>query len=196
MSDAGRPRSPAGPLREAGTPLAAAVLAILTLDLIRSIGWPVLVMGLLDEPAHLLTAWLVLAAIPFPRRLRPWALFAAVAIDLDHIPLFIWDGPVSDEGGRPVSHSLVTVLLLAVAAAVPRWRTVAAGFAAGVLLHFVRDIATSTGLPLLWPLRQENVLLPYWVYVATIAALAAVSTRRRLRSAVPSPREGRLFPGT
>jgi inner membrane protein len=175
-----------GTLRSAVLPVTA-VVAVLVLDLVRAMDWPVGIMGLLDEPAHLLTAWLVLAAAAVRSPLRALALLAVVGIDLDHIPLFIWDGPTGAEGGRPVSHSLSTVVLLAVAATVPRWRTVATWLAAGVLLHFVRDIATSTGLPLLWPVRQENVLLPYWLYVVTLAALAAIATRRRLRSVPRSP---------
>ncbi len=106
--------------------------------------------GLLDEPGHLLTAWLFLAASPRARRrldLR-WVLLGAVAIDVDHLPLYLWAALASSPGGRPVTHSLITVLVLlvVVAALSRRLSTAATGVAVGVLLHFVRDVATGPGL--------------------------------------------------
>lgn len=56
---------------------AVALLAIGVLDSVAAIRpWPLPVVGLLDEPGHLLTAWLVLAASPgMRRRLDPgWVL--------------------------------------------------------------------------------------------------------------------------
>ena len=163
----------------AGTRLAPAiaVLCIGVLDLVATAGdWPLVVRGALDEPAHLLTAWLVLNCIPPARgRIWPWALLGAVLIDLDHVPLLLWGGPVTDFGGRPVTHSLATVAVLtAVALAVPRVRVGAGGLAVGVLLHLLRDLASSPGVPLLWPLRPENVLLPYWIYAVLVVAAAVV----------------------
>src|SRR4051812_25317841 len=109
-----------------------AVLCIVGLDRIAAArSWPIPVAGLLDEPAHLLTAWLVLIAVTGARtRSWPWVLLGVVAIDVDHIPLYLWGGPVADGGGRPVTHSLLTVLvLLAVAIAIPRGRAVSGGLA-------------------------------------------------------------------
>jgi inner membrane protein len=163
----------------AGTRLAPvlAVLCIGVLDLIDAAGdWPLVIRGALDEPAHLLTAWLILNAVaPARGRMWGWALLGAVLIDLDHIPLVLWGGPVTEFGGRPVTHSLTTVAVLAVVAlAVPRVRVAAGGLAVGVLLHLLRDLATGPGVPLLWPLRPENVLVPYWVYALLIVAAAVV----------------------
>ena len=56
---------------------AVALLAIGVLDSVAAIRpWPLPVVGLLDEPGHLHTAWLVLAASPgMRRRLDPgWVL--------------------------------------------------------------------------------------------------------------------------
>jgi inner membrane protein len=144
------------------------VVIIVGLDRIAAArSWPVPVIGMLDEPAHLLTAWLVLNAFARGRtRYWSWVLLGAVAIDVDHIPLYLWGAPVAVGGGRPVTHSLLSVLLLlAVAGAVRHARSVLVGLAAGVLLHLLRDVATGPGVPLLWPVQSGNVLVQYWVYV-------------------------------
>ncbi len=110
-------------------------------------------------------------------------------IDLDHVPLVLWGGPVTEFGGRPVTHSLATVAVLTAAAlAVPRVRLVAGGLAVGVVLHLVRDLATGPGVPLFWPLRPENVLVPYWVYALLVVAAAVV--------ALAVPAAVRRSPGT
>ncbi|MFW3173000.1 metal-dependent hydrolase [Geodermatophilus sp. CPCC 206100] len=170
-------------------PVAAlAVLAVL--DVVQeSRRWPILVTGLLDEPAHLITAGLVLAAVPlagtwpFPA----WVLAGAVAIDLDHVPLYLWHDAVSGDGGRPVTHSLLTVLvLLAAAAAVRRHRIPLAGLACGVALHLLRDLATGPGVPLLWPLPGA-AQVPYLLYAAVLGGLTLAAVARLLR---PAPRSG------
>jgi inner membrane protein len=175
--------SPTGPAAAAVTPVRC-VVCILALDLIAAArSWPIPVAGLLDEPAHVLTAWLALAAVgSLGKGAMPWALVGAVAIDVDHIPLYLWHEPVSSSGGRPVTHSLATIaVLLLIALAVPRCRTAVTGLAAGVLLHLTRDVATGPGIPALWPLRDEAVVLPYAVYAGFLAATATVATVRRLR---------------
>ena len=167
-----------------------AVLAIGALDLVDAAeDWPLVVRGALDEPAHLLTAWLVLNAVaPTRGRIWRWALLGAVLIDLDHIPLVLWGGPVTEFGGRPVTHSLATVAVLTAAAlAVPRVRFAAGGLAVGVVLHLLRDLATGPGVPLLWPLRPENVLVPYWIYALLVVAAAVVPWV----TPAPAPRSSR-----
>jgi hypothetical protein len=99
--------------------------------------------GALDEVAHLTTAalgLLVLACfVELPRQFYIAALIASVAIDLDHIPLYL--GLLGDEAGRPFTHSLATVVIFAGAAVVGRrHRAVLAGAAIGLVLHFARDI--------------------------------------------------------
>ena len=110
----------------------------------RRIQFGLLSAGLLDEIAHLATAalgLLVLACfIEVPRRFYVAALIASVAIDLDHIPLYL--GLLRNQGQRPVTHSLATVVVFAGAAvASRRHRAVLAGVATGLVLHFARDIA-------------------------------------------------------
>ena len=162
-----------------------AVLCIVGLDSIAAArSWPLPVIGLLDEPAHLLTAWLLLSALAQTRRgAWPWALLGAVAIDLDHIPLYLWEAPLATGAGRPVTHSLATVVaLLAVAVVAPRIRTAMAGLAAGVLFHLVRDVATGPGITLWWPLRPDSVLLPYRMYLCALVVLSAIAVVRQVRS--------------
>ena len=152
------------------------------LDAVQSAaGWPVPVAGLLDEPAHLLTAGLFLAAA-LPRRFRrvgAWALLGSMLIDLDHMPLYMGWTAMSAHGGRPVTHSaMIVVLLLLVAAAVPRRRTILAGLAVGVVLHFVRDLATGPGVPLLWPWQMTGYRVAHGTYLATLAVVTVVATLR------------------
>jgi inner membrane protein len=147
--------------------------------------WPVPVTGLLDEPAHLLTAWLVLAALApgtgrTPAGVAPWVLGGSVLLDVDHVPLYLWGEPVAEQGSRPVTHSLVTigVLLLLAAATRNRFRRAALGLAAGAALHLVRDVVSGPGIPLLWPLDPSDVRLPYGAYPAVLAVAAALAMVR------------------
>jgi inner membrane protein len=142
--------------------------------------------GVLDEPAHLLTAAIVLSALPWPVRTRIWwwALAGSVLIDLDHVPLYTFAPDFSVAGGRPPTHSLATVLaLLAIAAATPRVRRAFVGLATGICLHLIRDVATGPGAPLLWPLSDSAVRLPYPLYLTLLGAAAAVAVRQRWRPA-------------
>ncbi len=67
-------------------------------------------------------------------------MIASVAIDLDHIPLYL--GPFGNKDQRPVTHSFATVIVVAGAAVVwRRHRAVLAGIVTGLLIHFARDIA-------------------------------------------------------
>ena len=158
----------------------------------RSVPFGLLSTGPLDEVAHPATAALglmVLAClIDAPRRFYVAALIASVAIDLDHIPLYLG---LLDNGQRPVTHSLATVVVFAVAAAVSRrHRAVLAGIATGLVLHFARDIAEGPpGVRVLWPVDGRAWTASYWwflgmIIVFTAARLILVSTgvpRTRLR---------------
>ncbi|MGZ4541401.1 MAG: metal-dependent hydrolase [Blastococcus sp.] len=164
--------------RRAWLPLLV-LAGIVVLDLIGSLRyWPVLLEGPRDETAHLLTAWLFLAAVvPGDRRqFRVWVLAGAVLLDLDHIPLYLWEVGAAAPNGRPVTHSLATVLvLLAGAALVRRLRVPLGGLALGVALHLLRDIGTGPGVPLFWPLSPASVQIPYAVYLAVVVALTGAA---------------------
>ncbi len=131
----------------------------------------------LDEPAHLATAALGLLVVArfveAPRRFYVAALTASVAIDLDHIPLYLgWLGP---GGQRPFTHSLTTVVVFAIAAlAICRHRAVLAGVVVGLLLHFARDIVEGPpGVRMLWPIQQTAWIAGYWWFLGMIALFLA-----------------------
>lgn len=165
--------------------LVAALVAIGLLDVVASLrSWPTAVVGLLDWPAHLLTAWLFLAALGFrlSTRLQLWTLVGAIAIDADHVPLYLHWHLIPAPDGRPVTHSLATAVLLLAVAAVPRLRVPAAGLALGLLLHLSRDLVTGPGVTLGWPVSEMGVRLPYALYVAALVVTTAVAVlvdRRR-----------------
>ncbi len=155
--------------------LAGVALAFDALD--RRVPFGLLTTGPLDEVAHLATAalgLLVLAClIDAPRRFYVAALIASVAIDLDHIPLYL--GLLEDSGQRPVTHSLATVVVFAAAAAVSRrHRAVLAGVATGLVLHFARDMAEGPpGVRILWPLQGQAWTLSYWWFLGMIILFTA-----------------------
>ena len=155
--------------------LAGVALAFDAAD--RRVPFNILGSGLLDEPAHLATAalgLLVLAClVDVPRRFYVAALIASVAIDLDHIPLYL--GLLGNGGQRPVTHSLSTVIVVAVAAVISRrHRAVLAGVATGLVLHFARDIAEGPpGVRMLWPLQDTAWAASYWWFLGMIIAFTA-----------------------
>jgi inner membrane protein len=178
----------------------AALAAVVGVDLLLAArSWSVPAEAALDEPAHLLTAWLLLAAAGVrSRRVLAWALAGAVLIDLDHVPLYSGI-EVTADGGRPVSHSVTTVLVLLVAAGVwRRQRTRLAALALGVVLHLARDVASGPGVPLLWPALSESVHVSYAVYLGVlVVAVAAVTVRAwRDNAARPAGSPGRMIPGS
>ena len=133
--------------------------------------------GPVDEVAHLCTAalgLLVLACfIDAPRRFYVAALIASVAIDVDHIPLYL--GLLGNEGQRPVTHSLSTVAVFVVAAAASRrHRAVLAGVVTGLVLHFTRDIAEGyPGVRVFWPLQDTSWMVSYRWFLGLIVVFTA-----------------------
>ena len=89
---------------------------------------PFLWRGLMDEPCHLATAMIVLGALARWRGRPPssrfvWAMLSAsVMIDLDHLPLELGSGVLTEGTPRPYTHALWVLVLLAVTAAAARHR--------------------------------------------------------------------------
>jgi inner membrane protein len=151
-----------------------------------------LMTGILDEPAHLATAALALLACTTPmtrrrhRSLLLITLVSSMAIDVDHVPMYL--GLAEAGGGRPPSHSLATVALLTAAApALVEMRPLLLGAALGVALHLLRDLATGPGLHLWWPVSSTEVRAPYWSYAVVLAFLTCVATARAVRQRRTSP---------
>ena len=170
--------------------LAAVALAFDAAD--RRVPFSILASGALDEVAHLVTGALGLLAlscfIDVPRRFYVAGLIASVAIDLDHIPLYLG---VENPYQRPVTHSLATVAIVVVAAASRRHRAVLAGVAAGLLIHFARDIAEGPpGVRMLWPFQDTAwtasarwfwvMIIVFTVVRLTLVTLGIPRTRIRL----------------
>src|SRR5215831_17285988 len=160
----------AGPLL-----LAAAALAFDAAD--RRIPFGVWTTGPIDEVTHLSTAalgLLVLARfIDAPRLFYVAAVIASVAIDVDHIPLYL--GLLGNQAQRPVTHSLFTLaVFVAAAAASRRHRAVLAGVATGLALHFARDIAEGyPGVRVFWPLQDTSWMVSYRWFLGLIVAFTA-----------------------
>jgi inner membrane protein len=171
----------------------AALTVVLALDAVVDKDWPLPLVGLFDEIGHLATAWVLLVALlPYKyQSLAPWALLGAVLIDVDHIPLYLWDVAATHPEGRPITHSLTFVLvLLALSRLHRRLRTPLSGLALGVLLHLLRDIVTGPGASLFWPIDETSVLVPYSLYVGVLclaAAWAVLRPRRQQPPAAGSP---------
>ena len=111
-------------------------------------------LGLLDEPAHLATAALIRRDLPF--------LVGSVLPDLDHVPYAL--APVHPNPGDPRPRTHTLALSAAVALVSP-------AAAAGTLAHFARDLADGSGVPLLWPLSDRELRVPYPLYAGALAAL-------------------------
>src|SRR5579863_785445 len=165
-------------IRKWGYPVLLAGLALGFDAADRSVPFSILGTGLIDEPAHLANGALGLLAlacfIDVPRRFYVAGMIASVAIDLDHIPLYL--GLLGNENQRPVTHSLATVIVVAGAAVVwSRHRTVLAGIVTGLLIHFARDIAEGPpGVRMLWPLQDTAWTTSYWWFLGMIIAFIAI----------------------
>jgi len=180
-------------MRYARTAAAAAMLALVAADdaVISRTHLPVPLLAPTDWSGHLATTGIALLAVG-PRDLRRHArtlgivAAASIAIDIDHAPLYLHLVSGVD-GGRPVTHSLLTPAVLAgLGLAWRRRRTELLAAAAGVCLHFVRDVATGPGLSLLAPLRDAPTPLPWSTYAVTLAVLVAFVALRD-RRLLPRP---------
>ena len=174
-------------------PLLAAAIALTFDSLDRTTPFSVWKSGLLDEPSHFAMAALCVLAlqrfIPLSRAFVIAALIASVAIDLDHIPIYLGAGWVSPvPGGRPYTHSVATLMvLLVICLATKRGRPAAAGAFFGVVVHLIRDICEGPpGVPLYWPFSEHIVISGqrmFWAFIGLTLVLAVIPlptwTRRR-----------------
>ena len=92
-----------------------------------------------------------------------------------------------------MTHSLVTVIVVAGGAAVwRRRRAVLAGVVTGLLIHFARDIAEGPpGVRMLWPLQDTAWTASYWWFLGMILTFTTV--RLILVSARHPPTRARPF---
>jgi inner membrane protein len=148
-----------------------------------------LVLGLLDEPAHLATSLILLVAVAAllaraGRAVRTGfavgLVLAGNLIDADHLPMVLGSDMITAGTPRPYSHSVTLLMLVILAALVGRGRVraVAAGVAVGVAGHLIRDLGTAP-IALLWPLSPQGLTVPHRLYLALLAwcALAPLVVR-------------------
>lgn len=176
------------------------LLALYAFGTDRLIAWHTLpfgLMGMVDEPAHLATALIVLGAISRYRGRPPmpkfgWSLLVcSVFIDVDHLPAEFGSYVLTDGTPRPFTHALWTVIVLMLAWSVARCLTIRsarhrpataelllAGASWGLSAHFLRDIATAQ-MSLWWPITDMPVQVPYWWYMAALLVIVALPLRRR-----------------
>ncbi|HYM58970.1 MAG TPA: metal-dependent hydrolase [Solirubrobacteraceae bacterium] len=144
---------------------------------------PWILVGLFDHPAHLATAGLVLLNLgPRPPGWAAGFMAGSLLPDLDHVPLAVSRVHPSMDDPRPVTHCLLAVAPVAVLAEVKQDERLR-GAAAGMLAHFARDVGVGTGVPLLWPLTRRSWRVPYAVYAAGCALLAARGLQNRFERA-------------
>jgi len=164
-----------------GWPVVLVLLVLADDALLRATRPGYAVLGLLDEPAHLATGVLVTAAVAgvvggLSRSVWVAAALSTVLIDADHLPAALGSQLLTEGTPRPYTHSVTTVVVIAVAALAVRRRPVGAvlaGCAVGVTAHLVRDVGTAP-VALWWPLSDSGVSMPYAVYAAVLVAAAAV----------------------
>jgi membrane-bound metal-dependent hydrolase YbcI (DUF457 family) len=168
------------------TLLATALVAVvLLLDLVWSLlegSTGRLAYALVDERAHLATctvallSLMVLARNRLPARFVAAALVASVAIDIDHLPRYLGSHMMTGDLPRPYTHSLLLVaVLLGLGLALKRrdQSLVVLGLAFGVSAHLLRDLATGPGVPMLWPVSSEAMVIPYPLFAGSLALLVA-----------------------
>ena len=151
---------------------------------IRRLRPPWLLVGVLDEPAHVATGALVLLNLPERSPEFAAGFMAGSALpDVDHVPLLFSRALPQLDDPRPVTHCLLALAPPALAGlAAPRGplRDYALGAASGGLAHFARDLAVGTGVALLWPLSARSLRVPYSLYrsALTVLAVRALIPRR------------------
>lgn len=137
--------------------------------------------GALDETAHALTTVLVFWALG--SRLTEGyagpALIASAAIDLDHVPHLLGADWLTAGTPRPYTHSLTTVAAVLTGAWLWReQRRLLMGTAAGLAIHFWRDLGDRVGVPLLWPVSSRRFRLPHSLYLLSMLFVIGVDGYR------------------
>lgn len=165
----------------AKTALVAPIVIATADHLRRRVDHPVMLVGGLDEIAHLATSILAITGLARqrPPRFAGSLLVASVAIDLDHIPSYMGIKWLNRGTPRPYPHSLFTLLAVAMLGTLWRGqRVVIHGAVAGLALHFWRDLSgPGGGVALLWPLTKRSFSVAYPWYALTIAILVILTIR-------------------
>lgn len=165
--------------------LAAAVIVVFDSWRAWSGDRPVVAIGVGDEVAHLATGLVILSAIgrAMDRRFAAGLLGASVLIDLDHIPQYLGGDWLTQGTPRPYPHSVVTLVICALALGNRSLRAAAAGALLGLVVHFARDMAEpAAGVSLLWPFDDGAWTFPYALYAVAMALALVVGLGRARRT--------------
>jgi hypothetical protein len=157
--------------------------------------------GMLDWPAHLATALVILGAMirvlkALPDQRFGWTMLAcSMLIDIDHLPAEFGSNGLTNGTPRPYTHALWIVVVLALAWVTARFfmvrygqsrpatvELILSGAAWGIAAHFVRDIATAP-MSFWWPVTNVAVEVPYWWYVVALAVIIAIGPIPRVARA-------------
>ncbi len=130
-----------------------------------------LIRAMTDETSHMCTALALSRMLGWPCRTPELLamLAGSVAIDADHVPMYLGVRGLTPEKGRPYSHCWLALVAAGGAAllAPPKRRELVGSFALGLATHFFRDAATG-GLPVAWPFSSRSPELPYGVYAVAL----------------------------
>jgi inner membrane protein len=148
--------------------------------------------GVVDWIGHVATGVVIVALLCPPRRMAVAIIVFSVVLDVDHLPLELGTDVLTAGTPRPYTHSLLTILVVLVAAGVMR-SAVLLGAAIGLAGHLFRDLGTGDGVPLLWPLSDAGASVPFALYIGVLTGLAAVAALRSAPGgAPPTARRTRL----
>jgi membrane-bound metal-dependent hydrolase YbcI (DUF457 family) len=108
------------------------------------------------------------------------ALVASVVIDLDHVPRELGHDFLTRGTQRPYTHSLLSIVVVLMVAALWRSRRgVLLGIAIGLTIHFWRDMSEAdAGVALVWPISDHSFMLSHASYVIVMGVCAAIAALR------------------
>jgi hypothetical protein len=158
--------------------MAPAMAIIMGIDLRIRGAEEILVHGIADEIAHVLTALIMLSALRAVGFRVSWIAVAigAVAPDVEYL-LYRRDMlETIGDGSRGLLHTAVPGLaLVLVGLILPPLRPFLVSLGLALLTHVIRDAATSA-VPAMWPLTDAYYHLRYSVFLAILAVCATVTT--------------------
>ena len=170
--------SPTWLLRGLSMLMAPAMVIIMGIDLRIRGQERILIHGIADEIAHVLTAIVMLSvlyALGWPVR---WiaGILGAVAIDIDHFLVPEGYLHMIANTNRSALHTVGPALVVLVVGLVA-WplRTWFWSFGLAMLTHLLRD-ATTSELPLAWPVGDDLIHLRYSLYLTILVACTLVTT--------------------
>ncbi len=136
----------------------------------------------LDELAHVLSTLIVLWAFgPRPRwRFIVPALVASAMIDVDHVPDRLGVDWITAGTQRPYTHSLLMIaVVIVIAIPCSRLHEPLLGVAAGLAIHYWRDMGEGGGgVPLLWPFSDHSFRYRHALFVAAMVGFVLIDAAR------------------